>query len=143
MDPEERANFLLYLHVAACLVVCTRMGWISSVKCPPGEHLSCYPPECCRQPSPLHLLAISGCSTSLLPAEDWCACRQALPNADLGKLLAREPLMLTVDVQACLQEVRRLLPDIDPVAYLTNNPEGVLDMEQSALPSALDGNLVE
>ena len=89
----------------------------------------------------------SACLVSLqhiLPTNrSQCACRQALPNADLGKLLAREPLMLTVDVQACLQEVRRLLPDTDPVAYLTNNPEGVLDMEQSALPSAIDGNLLE
>ena len=51
--------------------------------------------------------------------------------------------MLTTDVQACLQEVRRLLPDADPVAYRTSNPEGVLDMKQSALPSAIDGNLVE
>lgn len=64
--------------------------------------------------------------------------RQHLPGANVERLVEFEPLLLTADVVYVLGEIRRLLPQSDPVQFLLSNPRMVLDMSQSGLPSAIE-----
>ncbi|KAK9842509.1 hypothetical protein WJX81_003300 [Elliptochloris bilobata] len=57
-------------------------------------------------------------------------------------LVAQEPALLGADVDALLDEVRRLVPGQDPMNFLVANPGMVLSMAQAGLESAIDGNLV-
>lgn len=64
------------------------------------------------------------------------ALRAALPGVDVEKLLDREPLLLRADIRAVLDDIRRILPNADPVAVLLKDPTIVLDMQTAGMPSA-------
>ena len=52
------------------------------------------------------------------------------------QVIAREPKLLAVDLQAVLAELRRLMPrQSDPLAYLASHPRLVLDMQSAGKPA--------
>lgn len=59
------------------------------------------------------------------------------PEADLGDLLTREPMLLRADIDRVLSEARRLVPGEDPALLLLRNPGMLLDMETGGLGSSL------
>ena len=63
-------------------------------------------------------------------------------RTDVEKLIEMEPLLLMTDVNLLLAEAERLLPNSqDPVDFLVSSPGTLLDMQQSGLSSAIDGDL--
>ncbi|GMH45048.1 hypothetical protein BSKO_13005 [Bryopsis sp. KO-2023] len=65
--------------------------------------------------------------------------RRTLEGVDLASLLTKEPRLFSVDMDRVLQEITRLMgEEIDPVSFLVSQPEMVLSMEESGLPSAID-----
>lgn len=61
-----------------------------------------------------------------------------LPGVAIEPLVAGAPALLTADVEALLEEVRRLVPGRDAVAFLAAQTHLVLDMDSGGLPSSLE-----
>lgn len=64
--------------------------------------------------------------------------RAALPQwVNVGRLVEVEPVLLEVDIQGVLSEIRRLLPKEDPVRVLLRDPTIVLNMKAFKMGSSL------
>lgn len=68
-------------------------------------------------------------------------CREAFEGLDVGNLIQREPLMLTVNIESVFSEVKRLMPKQDPAQYVHRNPTVVLSMDEHMMGSTIDRDL--
>ncbi|KAF5840096.1 hypothetical protein DUNSADRAFT_17831 [Dunaliella salina] len=64
--------------------------------------------------------------------------RKTLPGVRVEALVDLEPQIMKVDLNEVLQNIRRILPNRDPVPVLLAQPQMVLDMQQAGLPTAMD-----
>lgn len=64
--------------------------------------------------------------------------RRQLPGVRVELLVDQEPMMLKADIESVLQSIKRMVPQVDPIQLLCNQPQMVLDMNSSGMSSALD-----
>eukprot|EP00879_Flechtneria_rotunda_P018998 GHRR01019945.1.p2 GENE.GHRR01019945.1~~GHRR01019945.1.p2 ORF type:complete len:165 (+),score=42.48 GHRR01019945.1:688-1182(+) len=64
--------------------------------------------------------------------------RRKLPGVDVDALIAQEPMLLRADLPRLMSELARLLPNADPVKFISSNPQMVLGMDAAGMPSTLE-----